>query len=1195
MTPPHSARLYTRIVVFLTPLAVLAWMVPGRKFLQMPAMPVALHMLPEFAAIAVSLMVFVTSRHVARLRPAHALRLVGILFLAVALLDMLHVASVEGMPALVTPSSTGKAACLWLAARLFALLALLAFALLPERLAQSGRLLRWALPLVLALVAAIVAVLLLAPQVLPHMYISGSGPTPARLGVESLLIVLHALAALLLLHRRQQYAPPERDVVQMLALASWMMALSESFFPLFGLSTELFNCLGHVYKAIAYYLVYRALVQAYVELPYLLLQQAGERLELALRGSDDGLWDWDLRTGELYLSPRWKAILGYDDAELPNRPSSWQQLADDAGRTLVARLLQAGSDAASAPYELEFRMRHKLGHWVDILSRGCLQYAADGRPLRLVGTLRDISERKRQLDVLARKELELQTIIDSEPDAVQLLDGSGNIVETNRSGLLMLDAECSEQVIGMSLAGMVALELRNEFMALIQQVFAGGSGNLVCPVQTLQGRRRWLDMHAVPLFDPQRRIKAVLALTRDISERRQAEDRLRKLSLAVEQSPNSIVITDTQGNVEYVNAAFCRVSQYTSEEVLGRNPRMLQSGLTPRETYAQMWQTLSNGKTWRGVLTNRRKDGSIYVEDALLSPVRQPDGSVSHYLAIKNDITRRREIEAELEQHRHHLDELVQARTDELASAKEAAETASRAKSDFLANMSHEMRTPMNSIIGMAHLALQTELMPKQRDYLDKIHRSGQLLLGLINDILDLSKIEAGMLEFEEVDFSLADVERWLADLFAEKILNHNVAFSFDVDPALDLPLRGDPLRLAQVLSNLIGNAFKFTGSGRISVRARAVSIEAPQVTLYFEVEDSGIGMSAEECARLFQPFQQADSSTTRKYGGTGLGLAISKKLVQRMNGEIGVDSRPGQGSTFWFTLRLAIGDRQRAAAGLGLQAPHPADLARIRGSCILLVEDSPFNQMVAQELLQQAGASVVTAGNGIEALALLAEQTFDAVLMDLQMPQMDGLEATRHIRANPALAGLRVIAMTANASRGDRERCLAAGMDDFVTKPVFPEHLYAVLGKWLPQRPQAQDETTALPAATAAAAAAVAPQAEPQQGDGAVLDLAALRNIVGSQPDKLRRFTGKFVDSAQTTLQEIEAALGRGDLAELGALGHRLKSGARSIGAGNFARLCEALEAVRNGGTLEQAHQLAQRMQEQLQLLQLQITEQLG
>lgn len=1197
----YSGKPYTRIVAFLTLLAVLAWMAPGRNYLQTPGMYVALHTLLEFSSIAVSLMVFVVGNSVARFRPANSLRLVGILFLAVALLDILHVASVEGMPALVTPSSTDKAAFLWLAARLFALLAVVAFALLPDRLAAGReRLLRWALPLVLALVGAIVAMPLLAPQVLPRMYIPGSGLTPAKQGTEYLLIASHALLALLLLRRSKRCEQPARDVVRMLALASWMMALTESFFPLFGLATDLFNFLGHVYKAIAYYLVYRALVQANIEYPYMLLEQAQERLELALRGSNDGLWDWNLRTGELYLSPRWKAILGYDDAELPNQPSSWQRLVDDAGRTLVARLLQTSGNASTAPYELEFRMRHKLGHWVDILSRGCLQYAADGRPLRLVGTQRDISERKRQLDVLARKELELQTIIDSEPDAVQLLDGSGNIVETNRSGVLMLDAERPEQVVGMSLAGMVAVELRAEFMALIQQVFAGGSGNLVYSVQTLQGRRRWLDMHAVPLFDPQRRIKAVLALTRDISERRQTEDRLRKLSLVVEQSPNSIVITDTRGSIEYVNDAFCRVSQYTREEVLGRNPRILQSGLTPRETYEQMWQTLSSGEIWRGVLTNRRKDGSIYVEDALLSPVRQPDGSVSHYLAIKNDITRRREIEAELEQHRHHLDELVRARTDELANAKEAAEAANRAKSDFLANMSHEMRTPMNSIIGMAHLALQTELTPKQRDYLDKIHHSGQLLLAIINDILDLSKIEAGMLEFEDVDFALADVEHWLADLFAEKILTHNVAFSFDVDPALDLPLRGDPLRLAQVLSNLIGNAFKFTSSGAIAVRARAVSIEAPQVTLYFEVEDSGIGMSAEECARLFQPFQQADSSTTRKYGGTGLGLAISKKLVQRMNGEIGVDSRPGQGSKFWFTVRLAIGDGQRAAAGLGRQALQPADLARIRGACILLVEDSPFNQMVAQELLQQAGASVVTAGNGIEALALLAEQTFDAVLMDLQMPQMDGLEATRRIRSNPALAGLRVIAMTANASREDRERCLSAGMDDFITKPVVPDHLYAVLGKWLSQRSEVSAEATAVPASSNVPVGAIvgpvpAPASTLPAGNNTVLDLEVLRNIVGGQPDRLRKFTGKFVDSAQTTLQEIDVALARGDLAELGALGHRLKSGARSIGAGDFALLCEALEGVRNGGTLEQARQLVQQMQEQLQLLQQQITEQLG
>jgi CheY-like chemotaxis protein/HPt (histidine-containing phosphotransfer) domain-containing protein len=365
------------------------------------------------------------------------------------------------------------------------------------------------------------------------------------------------------------------------------------------------------------------------------------------------------------------------------------------------------------------------------------------------------------------------------------------------------------------------------------------------------------------------------------------------------------------------------------------------------------------------------------------------------------------------------------------------------------------------------------------------------------------------------------------------------------------------------VLLNFAGNAVKFSERGRITLRARLARAFGPEVLVRFEVEDRGIGIDAAALPHLFTPFQQADQSATRRHGGTGLGLAISRQLAELMGGEVGVVSTLGEGSTFWFTARLALDDAAGArsgtmlGAGLGA-APAPAQ-ARLDDCAVLLVEDNPFNQQVARELLEQSGAAVEVANNGQEALAAMVDRRFDCVLMDVQMPVMDGLEATRRIRRDPALQHTLVVAMTANAGVDDRARCLAAGMNEFLAKPVVPELLAATIARCL-------GRTTA-PVADVAMAGAMqrAPGSAAgagQGGQGEVLDLASLASTAGGDTERMRKYVFLFLDTARENLAGIDAALAGGDLTHTASLAHQLKSAARAIGAASFGAICEDLEA---------------------------------
>lgn len=629
---------------------------------------------------------------------------------------------------------------------------------------------------------------------------------------------------------------------------------------------------------------------------------------------------------------------------------------------------------------------------------------------------------------------------------------------------------------------------------------------------------------------------AALVLIRDVSERKRAEEQLRKLSYAVEQSPTMIMITDKSGYIEYINPRYTQIIGYTSAEVIGKQCSIFGANGPNSQEPPEFVKIIPTGKEWRGEILSSKKNGEVFWEMSALSPIKNENGEITHYLKVGEDITFRKQKEQELHK------------------AKAEAEAANHSKSQFLANISHEIRTAMNCINGMTELLFTTEIGPSQKEYLELIKSSSESLLNLINDILDLARIEAGKLRLEQNHFDLNAISQEIVKIYQLQAQQKGLQFDYYIAPEVPANLTGDPGRLRQVFVNLLANAIKFTEKGKVSLRIEVQKESSIAIHILFGVSDTGIGIKPDKMDLLFKNFSQVDRSNTSKYNGSGLGLAICKQLVELMNGRIWVESEAGVGSTFSFMVPFL---KSKTAAALGTIRNQPTGFpdnkleyggGKIK---VLAVEDHPVNQRFVSLILQKIGVEVILASSGRKALEILETENFDLILMDVQMPEMDGYETTIRIREKERLTNAHtpIVALTAYAMEGDKQQCLAAGMDSYLSKPINAAKLNSLVTHFLKNKLY-QDSLAQPPP----------------------IDLMATLRIVDGDFQLAEELVSSFKNDCPLRLAELVKTHQEGDFAKLKHLAHRLKGALSYFGAEKALRLTGELEQFSQSKQLEAA-----------------------
>ncbi len=801
------------------------------------------------------------------------------------------------------------------------------------------------------------------------------------------------------------------------------------------------------------------------------LRESETRWQFALEGVGDGVWDWNAQTNTAFFSDQWKKMLGYEPDEIGDSLAEWDKRVHPDDKDHVYLEINRHLSGESPRYSSEHRIQCKDGSWKWILDSGkVMTRTPDGKPLRLIGTHKDITDRKRTEEALRLSEERFRMIFERSPISIELYDAHGVLTHVNPACLEMFGIPDFSYIKGFCLFAnpnfhdlhrekvmqgeSVRFELLYNFEVVRQMnLFPTSKTGII-----------YADVLATPLRDEQKTVFGYMVQIQDITERRHAENLLREkerlMSDIINFLPDATIVIDRDEKVLAWNRAMESMTGIKAEDMLGkgdyeyalpfygeRRPILVDLAMHPSENFEKIYHMIQrNGDR---MFAEHYYPNLLGKETWLFGHacvLKNPGGEMIGAIETISDITARKTAESELKK------------------AKETAESATRAKSEFLANMSHEIRTPMNAVVNMTRLLLDTDLNEEQRDYAETAVMSSEILLSLINDILDFSKIEAGKFELENRDFSLIHTVESVVKMLRPKAEEKGLWLKYRMDTDLHPHVSGDPVRVRQILINFLNNAVKFTEKGGITVRVFCENKTDTQCSAKFEVSDTGIGIPENRINRLFQPFSQADASTTRKYGGTGLGLVISRQLAELMGGQAGVESEEGKGSTFWFTAKMQkaehkmvngecsmLNDDCKISNEMEMESVRHSPLKIQHSLRILVVEDNMFNQKVALAVLKKFNLSADIANNGRKAVEALRKKQYDLVFMDMQMPEMDGIEATRLIREpdsgvlNPQIP---IIAMTANATREDREKCLDAGMNDYISKPIDPEKVMSVISR---------------------------------------------------------------------------------------------------------------------------------------------------
>ena len=1046
-------------------LFIVVALLPPMPLFSDPRHYLPLHIALEFLSIIVSLMIFTMGWFSFSHEQGARFQLLACAFLGVGLLDFVHTLSYLGMPDLVTPSSAEKAINFWLPARLLSALALLILAALPATVTLNPWRRGWALVATLVMVSVITIMGLFFPHTAPHTFIPGEGLTTFKVAFEYGVITLYGVALLLLFRSWRQ----ERDAFRAwLITGLWMLLLGELSLTLYAHVTDLHNLFGHLGKAWGAVFIFWAVYTQAMEQPYQRLKQSlatlkvvsdtlhqsEERHRSALAALVEGVTVYNHEGQLMTVNPAAERILGISAAECWERPIDdprWQIVQGDGAlfpsdEYPVVVTLRTGVPQREVLMGIH-TPQHELT-WISVNSEPV--WDANARTVQaVVVSFSDITARKAVEDALHESETRFRTIFNAVSDAIFIHDvETGRILDANDTMYAMYGYPRADTVtfdLNDLIAGMPPYSAA-EALEKIRLAHTQEPQTFEWQARAHDGHLFWVEVSLrAALIDNHPR---VLGVVRDISERKhyefQIEERQNLIRSMIEGCPETLLLIDTVGHILMLNQTAAQRLGKTPEQMIGTVIYDHFPAGVAAYRHTEIAAVVATGQPTRFA---DQRDQFHFIN--YLEPVFGPEGRVSRVLCFGEDVT-------EL----INRQQALQAAHTEIEAINQALQTANTAKSEFLAHMSHEIRTPLNAVLGLAQLLDRESLNDQQQGLVARIRDAGQSLLGILNDILDLSKIEAGQLHIESRPFALETLLARLDSLMGHTARAKGIDLRIEDRAAYSGPLMGDALRLEQVLINLIGNAIKFTEQGAVTLEIQRGKTHRMKVWLRFVVGDTGIGIAPETLDRLFTPFTQADAGITRRFGGTGLGLSICKRLVEFMGGSIGADSQVGQGSTFWFELPFtSASDRQIAAIASppSVESTRPASGLRLKGKHFLVVDDSAINRELVERALAFEGATATLAADGQQAVQYLQSQpqAFDAVLIDVRMPVMDGLTATRLIRNELGLTALPILALTAGVLHEQQAAARTAGVNDVLAKPLDLEQLVALLLKWVNPAPK--------------------------------------------------------------------------------------------------------------------------------------------